>query len=490
MRFVAGKAAAIACTALSVMACRHDVALTESDLVDGGAEAGQDNLVRPDADTVCATAGQCTCTVDRQCIQNCPAATPTKISGTVYDPAGNNPLYNIAVYIPAKLPLPDLPGPPGAPVSCPHCPDYYPKEVVSGMFTDAKGQFNFTVPTGQNVPLVVQIGKWRHLTSISTTGCQDNPVPDKTLRLPSQAGGSDTLPQFAVSTGGADSLECLLKRVGVADSEYANGAGGTGHIHIFQGGGGGNVAGPTMQGGSPLSPVALWPSAAELRKYDVVILSCEGGETAGVNPTALSTYADNGGRVFASHFHYAWFTAPNGPFFNDNLASWRTQTQDLNDINALIQTGFNGGMQMHDWLKNVGALTNDELRIVQARYNATVSASNPSSRSWIVADPSTAIPGSGPGTAAGATEYFSFDTPITASVEQKCGRVVYSDLHVGAASKDYGVSPGQDTTGGIVPSGCANVALSPQERALEYMLFDLTACFTPPDQPTASTWLK
>jgi hypothetical protein len=118
-----------------------------------------------------------------------------------------------------------------------------------------------------------------------------------------------------------------------------------------------------------------------------------------------------------------------------------------------------------------------------------VSASNKSSVSWIVADPSTAIPMSAPGTAAGATEYFSFDTPIHATVEQQCGRVVYSDLHVGAASNDYGVNGG-NTTGGVVPSGCANAPLSPQERALEFMLFDLTACFTPPTQPPTSDWLQ
>ena len=81
---------------------------------------------------------------------------------------------------------------------------------------------------------------------------------------------------------------------------------------------------------------------------------------------------------------------------------------------------------------------------------------------------------------AGATEYLSFDTPVDAGLDDAgvpayCGRVVYSDLHVGAASGDYN---GQGS-GGIVPSGCADNPLSPQEKALEFMLFDLSSCVTP-----------
>jgi hypothetical protein len=82
--------------------------------------------------------------------------------------------------------------------------------------------------------------------------------------------------------------------------------------------------------------------------------------------------------------------------------------------------------------------------------------------------------------AAGATEYLSFNTPVDAGLDDAgapayCGRVVYSDLHVGAASGDY---DGQGA-GGIVPTGCANNPLSPQEKALEFMLFDLSSCVTP-----------
>jgi hypothetical protein len=145
---------------------------------------------------------------------------------------------------------------------------------------------------------------------------------------------------------------------------------------------------------------------------------------------------------------------------------------------------------MDQWLMNVGALgvngaPGGELNIVQARHNADVSAANTPSVPWIVADKNTAPTGGRrPINNAGATEYFSFDTPIGAAAVEQCGRVVYSDLHVGAASGDYGgyTSMGQIPMGAVVPSGCANNQLSPQEKALEFMLFDLSGCITPSNQ--------
>jgi len=83
-------------------------------------------------------------------------------------------------------------------------------------------------------------------------------------------------------------------------------------------------------------------------------------------------------------------------------------------------------------------------------------------------------------------QYFSVDAPIGATAP--CGRVVYSDLHVsgGPGTPEPGVPPdypGMTTTGGIVPSGCALHPLTPQEEALEFMLFDLSSCLVPVGQP-------
>jgi len=171
---------------------------------------------------------------------NCPAGVHTTVSGLVYDPSFQDPLYNITVSAPKSATLPVLPK--GA--SCLSCNALYPAFYGSAV-TDATGHFVVSnVPPGKNVPLVVQTGKWRKEFMLpSVTKCIDNPQPDKTLRLPTNGTTDGNLPDIAISTGKSDSLECLLLRIGVDAAEWIGGPGAGGHIHIFVGNGA-NTANP------------------------------------------------------------------------------------------------------------------------------------------------------------------------------------------------------------------------------------------------------
>ena len=99
-----------------------------------------------------------------QCQQHmCPNGGSTTISGRVYDPAGKNPLYNVAVYVPNETPQ-ALPL--GA--SCAKCDSLYTGHPVVTSLTDADGKFTIKdAPDGDNIPLVVQIGKWRKQVKVS-----------------------------------------------------------------------------------------------------------------------------------------------------------------------------------------------------------------------------------------------------------------------------------------------------------------------------------
>jgi hypothetical protein len=317
------------------------------------------------------------------------------------------------------------------------------------------------------------------------------------------------MPDIAVSTGSADSLECLMLRMGIPASEYVAGT-GTGHVHVFSGGnpvGGGGGGGGTGPGrpekppmaGAPESDTTLWDSQAHLMPYDILLLSCEGGETFNANPAVLESYLNAGGRAFGSHFHYAWFSGPIGSGqtysaptdWGNNLATWAAgSTMSGGAIGGTIDQTLNGssapfpkGVALAQWLAKVNALGQNgvpagELSIFQPRFNSTVGPTNVASQPWITADSASAN--------AGATMYFSFDTPVNApklpdgGPPNYCGRAVFSDLHVAGDPMTMDSAP--------PPNGCAPTDLSPQEKALEFMLFDLSSCVipdtaVPPSQP-------
>jgi hypothetical protein len=447
------------------------------------------------------------CPTGLKCDVSCTGGGTTTVTGKVYDPAGKDPLYNVAVYVPATA-LTALPkGVPTGADAC-SCGALFPSGALTNATTAVDGSFTLkNVPVGTSVPLVLQVGKWRRALKINVNACQDNAQADKSLTLPGTvaAGSDDSMPDIAVSTGEADSLECLLVRIGVAETEYVAGSSTSGHVHIFSGGGtssggghggGAGVGKPekTPMSGAPSSPTSLWDKQADLMPYDVVLLSCEGGETYDANPQALEAYLNAGGRAFGSHFHYAWFSGPVGSGqsyttpsdWGTNLATWTADTgggMTNSDIGGVIDQTLNGstkpfpkGVTLSTWLDENGALgTNNlpvatELAIYQPRYNASVGATNTPSQPWITADSASGHPTS--------TMYFSFDTPVNAPIDDAgspayCGRAVFSDLHVAGnpMTSDDATKP--------PPSSCDQVDLSPQEKALEFMLFDLSSCVVP-----------
>jgi hypothetical protein len=427
----------------------------------------------------------------------------------VYDPAGKNPLYNVAVYVPAT-PLQPLPkGVPTGADAC-RCEALFKSGALASAMTHVDGSFTLTgVPAGKDVPLVLQIGKWRRSIHIPVKACSANALANGSLTLPASVAPGDTddnMPDIAVSTGSADTLECLMRRIGLPESEFVPGTSTAGHLHVFSGGLVFQFA--QMQipigqevhpmPGAPTSSTALWASAGQLMPFDITLLSCEGMETYNANPAALESYLNAGGRVFASHYHYAWFSGPidgtsGNPYvppadWGPRLATWSSDPGNgPNVMGGIVQTTLNGstmpfpkGVAMQQWLMGVGALgTNGvpptELAVYQPRFNASVGATNPASQSWISADKKvTPTP----------SMYFSFDTPVGArsadgGAPAYCGRAVFSDLHVNG--NPMTTDSCNDTLGGgqPPPQGCADVDLSPQEKALEFMLFDLSSCVIP-----------
>jgi hypothetical protein len=106
----------------------------------------------------------------------------------------------------------------------------------------------------------------------------------------------------------------LLRKLGIHESEFTP-AGGSGKVHLFAGEGGTDQFNSSLGGAPFANATTLWANVDSLKIYDVVILSCEGGQNPDTKPTAarqaMKDYLDMGGRVFASHWHNIWLkTAP------------------------------------------------------------------------------------------------------------------------------------------------------------------------------------
>jgi hypothetical protein len=189
--------------------------------------------------------------------------------------------------------------------------------------------------------------------------------------------------------------------------------------------------------------------------------------------------------VFATHFSYVWLTNSDGtvgsstapkPFFK--TADWQVNQGNFNSATGIVDQSLQGDpgtqvrrMAFASWLKLVGASTvlgEIPVDVVRHDFNSVNSAAGtamgtPAQR-WLSANNP---PFTGP-------LHYTFDTPIAYAPDpaptKQCGRVLYSDFHVSDA-----------TAGGLsFPSECTDGPMTPQEKTLEFMLFDLASCVGPP----------
>jgi hypothetical protein len=427
--------------------------------------------------------------VGLECQQTpCEGAAETTVSGTVFDPAGKVPVYNATVYVP-NAPLAAIPE--GA-STCDRCDAAVSGKPIAITATDTSGHFTLkNVPVGDKVPLVIQIGKWRRKVEIPAVArCTDTAVDAAITRLPRNRTEGD-IPRIALTTGGADPLQCLLRKIGLDDAEFGV-AGSESRVHLYAGGGftsgtpkpASKQFAASLNGGASFgSAETFWSDVANLKKYDVVLLSCEGDEnetTAGsAKPStakqALYDYAKGGGRVFASHYHEVWLRKSPENLVK-GVASWAdpekpppaTGNPATTAVNADISGTFPKAIAMKDWLTKQGALSGGKLPIFDARHNVDAVGSN--ALDWISAlNPNAS---NGP-----AVQYMTFNTPVGAAEDAVCGRVVFSNLHVGAGTQ-AGLS---DDPQAAFPTGCQTQDLSAQQKALEFMLFDLSSCIQKDD---------
>ena len=398
----------------------------------------------------------------------------TSVSGTVYAPNGTLPLYDVIAYVPSKATAQITHG-----ATCDPCGQVSGVPVVATL-SRADGTFTLTgVPPGKDVPLVLQIGKWRRqLTLPEVVACAKNVLPAELTRLPRTQAEGD-LPRIALATGRCDEVGCVLPKVGIDPSEFGLASDGDAKsVHVYR------THDPSAPGEEG-SAIALWNDVVALRRYDVVLLSCECWEAVeGASPpdpsfgagtkgpkarAALVDYLAAGGRVFGTHYMYTWYR--DSP--DTGLASIAKVDgpSDKSTGPLVVDTCFPKGNALAAWLDVVAPGSKGRVPVEDVFHNI-VSVDPTKARVWAVSD--------GPQGDAGGPRVFSVNMPVGLPAEQQCGKGVQIDAHV--TKPDAGAGAVDAT----YPLGCGTKLLD-TEKLLAFLFFDVASCIQneskPPEPP-------
>jgi len=395
-------------------------------------------------------------------VKACGGGADTTVSGTVYAPNGTLPLYNVIVYVPNLTPLPLTKG-----VTCDKCGAIASGDPITTALTDSKGNFTLKgVPVGSDIPLVIQLGKWRRQVKINVNECVDNKITDKNLtRLPKNQKEGD-MPKIAVTVGGCDRLSCMLPKVGIDASEFGA-DGSAAAVHFY------NPSGGVFGGGGPAGMKdarVLWDNPAKLKEYDIAVFSCEcfensPGSKDAKSFAAVDQYLKAGGRIFTTDFQYLWYKSSPDPAMKAVMPIPGGAPGGTNP--ATLDTTFTKGKALADWLAYVDKTTTYGKVTCDYVFNNFSPADKTKAQVW-----ASSIGISGGAGTTNNPRFVTINTPVGKPVEEQCGKAVHLDAHIN----------GSDTIDASYPAGCKS-AIKQGEEAFAFFFFDLASCIQKDGEP-------
>ncbi len=376
----------------------------------------------------------------------CEAQHDTRVVGRVvfatppvYGPVDPLPFAN--VYVPNG---PVVPLPAGA--YCGACgpPLAFP---LAGAMTDESGRFELrNVPVGSNIPVVVQRGKLRRTFIVPTVPkCTETVLPSD-LVMPS-SGSEGELPRIAIATSDDDPVECILRKLGIADSEVGASTAPFAHVHLFHG------DGAAVPGAHDAAELVGTP--AVLSRYDAVVLpSTTVGSVGGKGGPAehLIDYVSAGGRLYVTGRAYPWLR--DNPFLPP-IANWAPWTDVGTVSGTVIDVSPSGAGK---WLTAIGA-ADAQATITLQRVGVVATTAVDSSKALVVA--------AGP-------SLLAWHVKLPWGVLTPCGSIDYSS---------FPATPSGGAAGKTFPVECDAKPLSPQEKLFAFRLLDFPCTSYPPPSP-------
>lgn len=264
---------------------------------------------------------------------------------------------------------------------------------------------------------------------------------------------------MAIATSYLDAFECVLRKIGLDDAEFTSSS-GTGRVHLYQGSSfTGSYSNKLVNGGAKangsVTEDTLWGTTTQLMKYNAIFFPCKGDQDSrsSTEVQRLVSYANAGGRVFATHFSYIWLNSYS-PFAT--TANWNVeQSPAPSDQVAYINNSTDSpkSLQLANWLYSIGASTTSgqiSLQGLRADLDGVIAPSE----TWI-------------SLSSGVPVLYAFNTPVGTVSSQQCGRVMFNSFHVENVTS---------ATGLTFPAECSGGTMTAQEKLLEHLIFDLTSC--------------
>ncbi|TAK32432.1 MAG: hypothetical protein EPO40_02615 [Myxococcaceae bacterium] len=428
---------------------------TDAALVDRS--TGSDAPVSPPAD-VAPSAGVC------------PVGGSAQLTGRTFAPNGRDPIPGVRVYV---VPAGQAFAPPATGVVCQHCAA--PPAALASTLSNPDGTFTLygaALDPGGTFAVAFESGGFRHVEHAVALGrCGRLALPAARTRLPGVSAGDDAAPRIAVA--GYRTAPSGPRTVDVNDrfTHVLDAIGLTAYDTFDPDRAGTN-------GGRGPDLLGLLADATTLARYQILITPC--GVLGVFDPSThltapmianLQGWLARGGRLYASDLAYpiVAHAYPGGIVFASGHPA-RGEPADIGvglaGTAALQATVDEPGLRA--WLQQVGAVApgastlpvldlRDPWAAMDTLPSAELMPGPNGSRSgtvWVSGDVSWHEGPPGP-----------HHHPLTVQVDYPgaggdyCGRIVFTSYHV------------QTGTG---------ATLSPQERVLEYLFFQLSSCIQVP----------
>jgi hypothetical protein len=374
-----------------------------------------------------------------------PPPTVATLHGTVLAPEGTIPISGALVYL-----TPTQPGPIPDHLYCDKCVtlDY----TTPYTFTNPDGSFNLGAYQTGSFLLVVQKGQFRRIRPIDVTAGDvavsyaDTELPNKT-----DPANGDTIPKMAIVNMAWDNIDVSLSRLGLGTGSNSGPFGtfqidrATAPYDYYDG-----------LPGSKGSANDILSNPAIISQYNIVFLPCSWSDSTTCYTSSpaqdanvqanLRSFVEQGGKLYVTDYSYEFVRQ-----IFPGYVSWKDETSTLGS--ACLQGAWDGPASSPDadltaWLATQGITTFDVLQNWTAitgvhQGDTTDPDGNPiqvKPKVWVKAQ----------------TDWG--ELPATVSFEQVCGRVLFSSYHTEGAS----------------------ATLIPQERALLYVLLEVSVCVAPP----------